>query len=122
MVFNLLVLSLRRTLVLTHLTLLDLVTQSPTSLQLILLMLVSQDRVEVEEVSQRHQHQYHPQVLQALVVLKKHLNDLHQSSLRLHKVQTIKSADTLLYMMARLSQQLKNQQLRLDQCSEPSRV
>ena len=69
LVFNLLVLLLRRTLVSIHLTLLDQVTQLLTLLEQILLMLVSQDQVEVEEVSQRHQHQFHPQVPQALVVL-----------------------------------------------------
>ena len=116
MVFNLLVLLLQRTLVSIHLTLLDLVTQLLTLLQLILLMLVSQDRVEVEVVSQRHQQMFQAQVPQARVVLQKHLNDLHQSSLRLHKVQIIKLADTLSYMMVRLSQLSKNQQLRLDQC------
>ena len=91
MVFNLLVLLLRRTLVSIHLTLLDLVTQSPTLLQQILLMLVSQDQVVVEEeVSQRHQQMFQAQVPQAQVVLQKHLNDLHQFSLRLHKDQHIR--------------------------------
>ena len=82
MVFNLLVLLLRRTLVLIHLTLLDLVTQSLTSLQQTLLMSVSQDQVVVVEVSQKHQQMFQAQVPQALVVLKKHLNDLHQCSHR----------------------------------------
>ena len=78
LVFNLPVLLLQRTLVSTHLTLLDLVTQSPTLLQQILLMLVSQDQVEVEEVSQRHQQMFQVQVPQAQVVLQKQASDLHQ--------------------------------------------
>ena len=122
LVFNLLVSLLRRTLVLILLTLLDLVTQLLTLLRQTLLMLVSQDQVEVEVVSQRHQHQYHPQVQQVAVVLRKHLNDLHQSLLRLHKVQTIKLVDIWSYMMARLLQPSKNQQSQLDQCLEHSRV
>ena len=121
LVFNLLVLLLRRTLVLIHLTLLDLVTQLLTLLEQILLILVSQDQVEVE-VSQRHQQLFHLQVLQAQVVLKKRLKDLHLSLLRLHKVQTIKLVDIWSYMMARLLRPLKNQRLRLDQCSEHLRV
>ena len=116
LVFNLLVLLLRRTLVSIHLTLLDLVTQSPTLLQQTLLMSVSQDRVEVEVVSQRHQRQFHPQVQQAQVVLKKRLNDLHQCLLRLHKVQTIKLVDILSYMTVRLLLRLRNQQSQPDQC------
>ena len=69
LVFNLLVLLSQRTLVSIHLTLLDLVTQSPTLLQQTLLMSVSQDRVEVEEVSQRHQQMFQVQVPLAPVVL-----------------------------------------------------
>ena len=122
LVFNLPVLLLQTTLVSIHLTLSELVTQLLISLRQILLMLASQDQVEVEEVSQRHQRQSHPQVPLALVALKKHLNDLHQFSLRLHKDQHIRWVDIWSYMMARLSQQLKNQQLRLDQCLEHLKV
>ena len=122
LVFNRPVLLLRTTLVSIHLTLLDQVTQLLTSLQQTLLMLVSQDQVEVEEVSQRHQQMFQAQVPQARVVLQKHLNDLHQSLLRLHKVQTIKLVDIWSYMTARLLQQLKNQQSQPDQCLEHLKV
>ena len=98
MVFNLLVLLLRRTLVSTHLTLLDLVTQLPTLLQLTLLMLVSQDQVEVEEeVSQKQRQQLHLQVqlvLEVLLSVVVQENDPHQYSHRLHKDQIIKWVDT----------------------------
>ena len=40
------------------------------------------------------------QVPLAPVVLRRHLNDLHQCLLRLHKVQIIKSVDIWSYMMA----------------------
>ena len=73
-------------------------------------------------VSQRHQHQFQAQVPQAQVVLRKHLNDLHQFSLRLHKDQHIRWVDIWSYMMARLLQPLKNQQSQLDQCLEHLRV
>ena len=62
------------------------------------------------------------QVRQVVVVLQKHLNDLHQYSHRSHKDQHIKWVDIWSYMMAQLLQQLKNQQSQLDQCLEHLKV
>ena len=123
MVFNLLVLLLQRTSVSIHLTLLGLVTLLPTLLQQIHLMLALQDQVVVEvEVPLRHQHQSQPQVQQVVVALRRHLNDQHQYSHRLLKDQHIRWVDIWLYMMVQQPQQLRNQQLQLDQCSEHLRV